>query len=69
MRELLIHLSHDGFTKVPDPSTFKENVQKEGAALPYLGPEAAQHHVSEQFGSKHGETGAQHVGYNGQREA
>ena len=34
--------------------------------LHYLGSKAAHHHVSEQFGSKHGETGAQQVGYNGQ---
>lgn len=35
----------------------------------YLGSKAAHHHVSEQFGSKHWETRAQHVGYDGQRKA
>lgn len=35
----------------------------------YLGSQAAQHHVSEQFGSKHGESRAQHMRYNGQSEA
>lgn len=35
----------------------------------YLGSQAAQHHVSEQFGSKHGESGAQHMRYNGQSKA
>lgn len=35
----------------------------------YLGSQAAQHHVSEQFGSKHGELGAEHMRYNGQCKA
>lgn len=35
----------------------------------YLCSKAAQHHVSEQFGSEHGETGAQHMGYNSQCKA
>lgn len=35
----------------------------------YLGSQAAQHHVSEQFGSKHGESGAQHRRYNGECKA
>lgn len=42
-------------------------VRRRGEA--YLGSQAAQHHVSEQFGSKHGESGAQHMRYNSQCKA
>ena len=35
----------------------------------YLGSKTAHHHMSEQFGSKHGEAGAEHVGCDGQRKA
>lgn len=49
------------------PSEFKSRTRSK--LMLYLSSKAAHHHVSEQFGSKHGETGAQHMGYYGQCKA
>lgn len=46
-----------------------QNDHWDGASWRYLCSQTAQHHVSEQFGSKHGEPGTEHVRDDGQGEA